>query len=173
MDRAFRANVGRDVQILYTDTDSAMIRCKRESELQFKFGPGYREWKSELPQNAEMTSYCALGPKSYSYTYENDDGVHTTMKCKGFSLKRREDISHDEMQEMVQKRKEGEITQKTIPQFNLRIEKKSRKIFNSYFFKTLSSDILKKRVLIKGKSYTMPYGFSEEMLQNVRVSNFK
>lgn len=164
MDKAFRRNLGPDVDLLYTDTDSAMLKQKKNVSLDFNFGNGYRQWKSELPAGAEMISYCALGPKSYSYNYALNGCEHSTIKCKGFSLKKDNKISHDDMLKMVQKRKEGRVTKRTIPQFAIRIEKKSRKMYNTYFFKTLSSDILKKRVLLAKEARTLPFGYSQSML---------
>ena len=165
MDKAFRRNLSDNAHLLYTDTDSAMIKIKKDAPLDLKFGSGYREWKDELPQNALMKHYCALGPKSYAYTYEVEGSVSTAVKCKGFSLRRSKNISHFDMKSMVEARKKGKMLTQTVPQFNLRIEKKTRNIYNSFFYQTLSSDILKKCVLIPNYSATMPYGYSKSMLK--------
>ena len=165
MDRAFRRNLDDRTDLLYTDTDSAILRQEKNKNLDFEFGNGYRQWKSENPDQAELKTYCALGPKSYSYSYNLNGCDYSSIKCKGFSLKNNSGISHEEMMNMVTERKTGQITSKTLPQFVIRIEKKSRKLYNSYFFKTLSSDILKKRVLVSNEPYTMPYGYTSRMLQ--------
>ena len=163
MDKAFRRNLSENVRLLYTDTDSAMLKTKKDAPLDLKFGNGYREWKDELPRNAVMKKYCALGPKSYAYTYDVGGEEKTAVKCKGFSLKKSDALTHKDMETMVQARKEGNFSQRTIPQFNLRIDKKTRQIHNSFFFKTLSSDILKKRVVIPNNSATMPYGYTKRL----------
>ena len=114
MDKAFRRNLSEETRLLYTDTDSAMLEMKKDAPLDLKFGNGYREWKDELPKNACMKHYCALGPKSYAYTYDLYGSTFTSVKCKGFSLRKSNNLTHQDMSKMVQLRKSGEQSSSII-----------------------------------------------------------
>ena len=167
MDKAFQKILTKDSVLLYTDTDSVLVKLRKGKKLALPEGSSYREWKNELPKNSKIIDYYALGPKSYSYRYQVNDEVFSSIKCKGFCLKRKQDLDHNDINAMVKRRKRGEMSKKTIPQFRLNINKKSRKMNNTYFFKSLSSDILKKRSLQENSNVTMPFGFTQKLLNRV------
>lgn len=64
------------------------------------------------------------------------------------------------------KREKGEFSSTAVPQFNIRVEKNTRQLYNAFTIKKLSSDILSKRVLIENMAETLPFGYTKEMLEN-------
>ena len=89
------------------------------------------------------------------------------LKCKGFSLRTHEYVDFSKMSEMeVRRRLENVNMSHPIPQFNICTEKKSRQLYNAYSFKHLSSHILSKRVLVKKGRWTLPFGYTDKMLEN-------
>ena len=65
-----------------------------------------------------------------------------------------------------QRRTTKTFSSRIIPQFHISTEKKSRMLYNSFNFKRLSSHILSKRVLIEGMRWTLPFGYTKEMVEN-------
>ena len=152
------------IQLLYSDTDSALLKLRKNQNLTLPMGNSYGEWKDEVPTGSKITHYYALGPKSYCYRYVTPENkIKNVIKCKGFSLGNPKFMSLSDMENMVKEKLQSKETQIVIPQFQIRTEKKSRRLFNAYIVKTLSSDILRKRSLDKKSGRTFPLGFSEEL----------
>lgn len=107
-----------------------------------------------------------LGTKSYCYSYRHKGKQHQTVKCKGFSLYGNNYVTTETIKNMVLNREKGVTSTTAVPQFNIRIEKNSRKLYNAYTVKKLSSDILSKRVLIENRAETLPFGYTAEMLED-------
>jgi hypothetical protein len=86
-------------RVLYHDTDSVVYEHSRDGP---KVTIGYMlgEWEDELEENDCITSFVALGPKTYSYVTRMGK---ESLKCKGFSLNvgNRKSINHDKMIEIL------------------------------------------------------------------------
>lgn len=83
---------------IYNDTDSIIYEY-REGEYNIPEGKFLGEWECET-KGRRITHYVSLGPKSYSYKIENDEG-HT--KNKGFTLNvaNSKAVNYDRMKDLV------------------------------------------------------------------------
>lgn len=88
------------------------------------------------------------------------------MKCKGFNLNGNDYVDTNTIKDMVLSREKGQHSSTAVPQFNIRVEKNTRRLYSNYSVKKLSSEILSKRVLIENMAETLPFGYTSEMLNN-------
>jgi hypothetical protein len=151
-------------EVVYFDTDSVFLHLppgvegpatsaklgELKDEIQEGYGPGHH-----------ITSLDCLGPKTYTYTVENDEGqlVHTEVKAKGIQL------SSDAMEVVTPEAMKNLLNHRHsrihIPQFQISRDIAKKRLFNRDFNKILRYSS-SKRWLAPGKNRqlaTLPYGY--------------
>ena len=137
-------------------------------------GNAYGEWKHEV--NGEILAFHSLGPKNYCLVVREEDGSLTTStKARGFFLKDKissAEVNARSLAALVHSFVvEGEARCKVVPQFNIRIEGKTKQLYSELGLKMFRNNVYNKRVAFTGNMhsvFTLPFGYSDEMLQNIR-----
>ena len=158
--------------IYYTDTDSYLMSMKKCQSLPLSIGYAYGEFKYEIDD--EIVTFYSLGPKNYCIVTRDKNGhIQQTVKARGFYLKNAwssHEVNDQTFKDHLKKYLLDETSSKVIvPQFHIRCEKKTKKIFSELSMKVFANDTYNKRVSFKGaraNSFTLPFGYSEEMLGN-------
>lgn len=142
-------------RVLYFDTDSIIFEY-REGEYNIPEGTFLGEWESETRDKKTgrlriITHFVSLGPKSYSYKIENDEG-HT--KNKGFTLNvdNSKAVNYQKMKDLVQ----GKVN--VLHTQNLNFKKQCGAIYSH----TLCKDQVfgyNKRAIVN-RYDTLPFGHS-------------
>ena len=136
-------------RVIYFDTDSIIYEY-REGEYNIPEGTFLGEWVSET-KGKRVTHFVSLGPKSYSYKIEKDEG-HT--KNKGFTLNvaNSKAVNYQKMKDLVQ----GKVN--VLNTENINFKKQSGNIYSH----TLSKDQVfgyNKRAIVNQYD-TLPFGHS-------------
>ena len=135
------------------------------------FGNAYGEFKHEV--NGEILEYHSLGPKNYCLLVQEKNGhTYQITKARGFFLKDKwssQEINRNTFCNLLEDLLEKETeTRRLVPQFNIKIEKKTKELFSQLTLKTFRNNVYNKRNAFTGNmksNFTMPYGYNEEMLK--------
>ena len=129
------------------------------------------EFKDEVG-GAEILSFHGLSPKCYEIKYQNDDKIEFITKIRGFQLQSElalDCMAPGQFSEFTDSFKNNIFKTAMIPQFRFQ-RSNERKLRAEIITKALKNDTYNKRAIIKHDgeeivvNFTLPYGFSQEMM---------
>ena len=108
---------------------------------------------------------------------EKDGSLTTFAKARGFFLKDKlagAEVNASTMAELVRSYVNlGDSESKVVPQFNIKIEGKTKRLYSETSLKVFRNDIYNKRVPFIGGAHpspvTMPFGYNRDMLQRRNI----
>ena len=121
-----------------------------------------------ISPDAEIVKKMALGLKSYQVwlSDKKTSDVHHITKVRGFSLKSKvaqEALTSSKFEYFVAQLLEKKSEACHIPHFNILREKASRQLYSTISRKLFRNDVFNQRVAFKNHSYTLPYGYTDEL----------
>ena len=154
-----------------------IISYPKDRDLPIPISNVFGDFKHEIPRKS-IKNFYALGPKNYSITYLDKDGqCKTDIKTRGFYWKNNADqdkVDESCYEEFLKALLENnEEKRRLIPQFNIKIDKKTSKLFSTLNMKSYNNLSYTKRVLYqKGSanymSYSVPFGFTSSILEEAQ-----
>ncbi len=94
----------------YCDTDSILFAGPKEMSVPLQYSLAFGDFKHELGETANITSFQAYGRKNFSIVYENEKGSQSIVKVCGMNLESK--IVQDELTEVAkEKKKYPKLTQ--------------------------------------------------------------
>ena len=166
LDQSLRTLQSNGCQLIYTDTDSVVFRCKKGTSTGLEIHPTiFGCWADEIDEDEEIKVFCGIGSKNYAYEtvkkLSGEQGCRVT-KIRGLSLSGevQEEMDIDLMLDFVQKLQQGEKASKLVPQSRLAIDKVSRQI-RAEDFQTVYSNFSNKKRFLNLEASTIrlwPYG---------------
>ena len=156
-------------KLIYHDTDSIVFAFPKNQPLPLKIGENFSEYKHELGDDSTLLRISASGPKAYTIIYRKSDGsIKKDLKIKGFSLRGEiveEQMFSEVMCQAVEAFVRDKTEKKSISQFHIVIDKKTKNLLSNISEKIFSNDIFTKRVALKlsGRNLysTAPYGYRD------------
>jgi hypothetical protein len=140
------------------------------TDIPLDIGTSYFTFKHEIP-NATIEAFCSLGSKSYCITYSDINGQHhNVMKISGFNLTSsvsKNQLPPEKYQSLVFDYLNGKSQTEWLSQEKKSRNKKTRILQSELCFRKLSNNVFDKRIsflLDKKNSFTLPIGFTKEML---------
>ena len=129
------------------------------------------QFKDEV-NGAQILSFNGLSPKCYEIKYQNGAKVEFITKIRGFQLQSElalNAMTPGKFSNFTDSFKRGVFQSAMIPQFRFQ-RSKVRKLRAEVITKALKNDTYNKRAIVKHSTedfvinFTLPYGFSKEML---------
>ena len=130
------------------------------------------EFKDEM-DGSKILSFNALSPKCYEIKFQADKKIEFITKIRGFQLQ--SELALDVMapgnfSKFTENFKHNVFQTAMIPQFRFQISNE-RKLRAEIITKALKNDTYNKRAIVKHEqgdvvvNFTLPYGFSQNMLK--------
>ena len=144
-------------RLLYTDTDS-LIFTESPEDMQLNTGPYLGCLQDEVEEGKHITNFCASAPKSYCLKY-SDGGE--SVRTKGITLNyaNSQIFTFDRVRRVII----GELNQlQTVMQEVFRRVKHRGVVYKRPFNKTFRMTF-HKRVVVPGKTYSVPYGYRGQL----------
>lgn len=163
---------------LISDTDSLILSAPDDLELPVPIGNAYGEWKHEV--SGDIQAFHSLGPKNYCLVVKEKDGTLTSStKARGFFIKDKlssKEVNAETLAALVHDYLEHDRSRcKVVPQFNIRIEGKTKRLYSETSLKVFRNDIYNKRVAFRGSRFSpvsLPFGYSATMLKRRNIPDF-
>lgn len=141
-------------RLLYTDTDSVIFK-ERPNDDQLQTGPYLGCLQDEVDDGKYITNFCASAPKSYCLRYSDGE---ESIRAKGITLNHAnsEIFTFQAVRNVIV----GQLQElQTVAQDEFRRIKHRGIVYKRRTNKTFRMTF-HKRVLIPGKPYSVPYGYT-------------
>lgn len=170
LDRHLRSVIKVNATPLYCDTDSLVYLIDKKVNQELPFSPvklGF--FKSEVPSGQYLRKFQSLSPKNYSMDFADCNThqlVSRVVKVRGLTLRGpacKAALNADHMEKMIQALRKGQHSSLKIPQRQLRIDGKIKKLKWHHLQKKYSTFVTEdKRFFEPSKSHcvTWPYGLT-------------
>ena len=144
---------------LFHNTDSVILKTKRDKSFENKYH--YGGFKNQLKNCSEILGYSAFSPTQYSLLYDTTDNNESEVcHCSGFKASYEDRIAFRDFEDILKSVASG-----TRKESHFYQSRKRRKTANPYkcTFSFSSGRISKKRFLLPGKLFTIPFGMSKKI----------
>jgi hypothetical protein len=140
----------RGCKLFYTDTDSLILDVETKDEealiRDFSIGsPSFGYFKKET--KGDITFFCSIGCKNYCFSTDKDENV---VKVRGFQLSSKESrrvLNQETMREMAESLLKGAQREKTMRQFNMKVNRQNMEIRNTILKKRYTNSTFDKRFI--------------------------
>lgn len=153
--------------LYYSDTDNLIFALKKTLKNPLQMSSAFGDFKYEIPPDCKIFSFYSLGPKNYSISYKDNNGISSNIvKLRGITLSNvsnKNIIDTSVYDTFLANALKKKFIQIGIPQLRLRSSKYT-KTKSSSFQKSFFSNSLEAKRIIDKKSQnylTHPFGYKK------------
>jgi len=151
--------------ILSIDTDSILFALPPNVPDPLIYSHAFGDFKNVLEKNSVIESFYSFGPRNYSLTYKDSNGVYQhLLKVKGLSTQSANNcdvITPELYKAFIDKSFHSEICNIYLPQLRKVVDKQTKKFHEILTYFNFGNDIHAKRFIFENdyNYITYPYGY--------------